>query len=64
MVVDVELTLNRFGFQRIAPNKVQIGCVRLSWWTIQGKHAVSVEINWRKPSPSADAPRAARPARP
>ena len=25
MVVDVELTLNRFGFYRPAPNKIQIG---------------------------------------
>lgn len=32
MVVDVELTLNRFGFGRVSANKVQIGCLRLAWW--------------------------------
>jgi len=46
MVLDVELTLNRFGFRRIK-NKIQIGFFRFAWWDIPGKHAVSFEINWR-----------------
>ncbi len=47
MVIDVELTLNRFGFYRPAPNKVQVGPVRVSWWQIDGKYAISFEVNWR-----------------
>ncbi len=48
MVVDVELTLNRFGFGRVSANKVQIGCLRLAWWELPGKHAASFEVNWRR----------------
>lgn len=48
MVLDIELTLNRFGFKRIAPNKVQFGFIRLSWWDIPKKHSISFEVNWRK----------------
>lgn len=47
MVVDVEVTLNRFHFGRVAANKVQIGFLRVSWWAGLGKHALSFEINWR-----------------
>ena len=47
MVVDLELTLNRFGLGMVAPNKLQVGCFRFSWWTIPGKHAASFEVNWR-----------------
>ena len=47
MVVDVELTLNRFGFGRVARNKLQFGPLRLSYWVVPGKHALSFEINWR-----------------
>jgi hypothetical protein len=46
MVIDVELTLNRFGFYKPAPNKIQLACFRLSKWEIDGKHSVSFEINW------------------
>lgn len=47
MVVDVEVTLNRFHFGMVAKNKIQIGCLRISWWTGLGKYALSFEINWR-----------------
>ena len=47
MVLDIELTLNRFGFYRPAENKIQVACFRVSAWDIAGKHAVSFEINWR-----------------
>jgi len=47
VVVDLELTLNRFGFARVAHNKVQLGFLRVSWWDVAGKHALSVEVNWR-----------------
>lgn len=47
MVIDIELTLNRFGFGRIACNKIQLGFIRISNWKIPGKHAISFEINWR-----------------
>jgi hypothetical protein len=47
MVLDVEITLNRFGFTRVSPNKVQIGPLRISWWNVAGKHGVGVEVNWR-----------------
>jgi len=46
-VLDVELTLNRFGFERVASNKFQIGFFRIAWWKVNGKYAVSFEINWR-----------------
>jgi hypothetical protein len=48
MVLDVELTLNRFGLCRPAPNKLQVGFVRLSWWRIVGKWAIGFEVNWRR----------------
>lgn len=47
MVFDFELTLNRFSFGKIDANKIQIGFVRISWWEIPGKYAISFEINWR-----------------
>jgi len=50
MVVDIELTLNRFGFGKIAENKFQFLCFRFSTWSIPGKHSISFEINWRTKS--------------
>lgn len=47
MVIDIELTLNRFGFGKIAENKFQIFWLRFSKWKIPGKHSISFEINWR-----------------
>jgi len=47
MVIDIELTLNRFGFGEIAENKFQFFCLRFSKWYIAGKHSISFEINWR-----------------
>ncbi len=47
MVVDIELTLNRFGFGKIAENKFQLFCFRFSKWNIVNKHSISFEINWR-----------------
>lgn len=47
MVIDIELTLNRFGFGRISANKFQFLCFRLSYWPIKGKYSISFEINWR-----------------
>ena len=47
MVVDVEITLNRFGFYRPARNKLQVGFLRLSLWTGIAKYALSFEINWK-----------------
>jgi hypothetical protein len=47
MVIDIELTLNRFGFGRIDENKFQIFCIRFSRWKIPNKHSISFEINWR-----------------
>lgn len=46
-VLDIELTLNRFGFAKLAENKFQIACFRIAWWRIPGKKAISFEINWR-----------------
>lgn len=48
MVIDIELTLNRFGLGKIAPNKLQIFCFRFSKWQIPGKHSFSFEINWKE----------------
>lgn len=48
MVIDIELTLNRFGFGKIAENKFQLFCFRFSKWQILNKHSISFEINWRK----------------
>jgi len=47
MVIDVELTLNRFGFGKIDENKFQFLWFRFSKWNIPGKHSISFEINWR-----------------
>jgi hypothetical protein len=47
MVIDIELTLNRCGFGRIAQNKFQLLWLRFSKWNIPGKHSISFEINWR-----------------
>jgi len=47
MVIDIELTLNRFGFKRIAENKYQLLCFRFARWKVPNKHSISFEINWR-----------------
>jgi hypothetical protein len=47
MVIDIELTLNRFGFGRIAKNKFQFLFLRFSFWKIPNKYSISFEINWR-----------------
>ena len=46
MVIDIELTLNRFGLGKIAENKFQFLFLRFSRWQIPGKRSVSFEINW------------------
>jgi hypothetical protein len=48
MVIDIELTLNRFGFGKIVPNKFQLFFFRFSRWNIPNKHSLSFEINWKK----------------
>ncbi len=47
MVIDIELTLNRFGFGKISENKFQLFFLRFSKWKIAGKYSISFEINWR-----------------
>ncbi len=47
MVIDIELTLNRFGLGKIAENKFQLFWLRFSKWQIPGKHSISFEINWK-----------------
>ncbi len=47
MVIDIELTLNRFGLGRVAKNKFQLFFFRFSKWNIPGKNSVSFEVNWR-----------------
>jgi hypothetical protein len=47
MVIDVELTLNRFGLGKIDQNKFQLFWLRFSKWQIPGKHSISFEINWK-----------------
>jgi len=47
MVIDIELTLNRFGFGKIAENKFQLLFLRFSKWKIPNKHSISFEINWK-----------------
>jgi hypothetical protein len=47
MVVDVELTLNRFGFYKPTANKVQFAFIRISWWSGLEKWALSFEVNWK-----------------
>jgi hypothetical protein len=48
MVIDIELSLNQLGLRRLASNKVQIGPVRISWWSVRMKHGISFELNWRR----------------
>lgn len=48
MTIDIEVTLNRFGFERVAPNKVQIAFLRIAWWQIATKHSMGIEVNWRR----------------
>jgi hypothetical protein len=45
VIIDVELTLNRWGFGLVARNKLQIGCLRISEWK-GPKHSLSFEVNW------------------
>lgn len=47
MVIDIELTLNRFGLGRISENKFQFLFLRFSKWKIADKYSISFEINWR-----------------
>lgn len=47
MVIDIELTLNRFGFGKISQNKFQFLFLRFSYWNIPNKYSISFEINWR-----------------
>jgi hypothetical protein len=47
MVIDIELTLNRFGLGKISENKFQFLFLRFSKWNIPGKHSISFEVNWR-----------------
>jgi hypothetical protein len=47
MVIDIELTLNRFGFGKISENKFQFFWLRLSRWNIPGKYSISFEIDWK-----------------
>ena len=47
MTIDLELTLNRFGFRRVSQNKVQLAFFRIAWWQVAGKHSVGFEVNWR-----------------
>ncbi|MEK7117677.1 MAG: hypothetical protein AAB861_02775 [Patescibacteria group bacterium] len=47
MVIDIELTLNRFGLGKIAENKFQLFWLRFSKWQIPNKHSISFEINWK-----------------
>lgn len=50
MSIDIELTLNRFGFGFVAANKIQVGLIRFSWWDIPGKTSLCFEINWKNVS--------------
>jgi hypothetical protein len=47
MVIDIELTLNRWGFGKIAKNKFQFIFLRFSFWKIPHKYSISFEINWK-----------------
>lgn len=47
MVIDIELTLNRFGLEKISENKFQLFCFRISKWKIPNKYSISFEINWK-----------------
>src|SRR2546430_8068518 len=44
MVIDIELTLNRFGFRKISENKFQLFCFRFSKWEIP-KDRKSTRLN-------------------
>lgn len=48
MVIDIELTLNKFGFGKISRNKFQLFFLRFSKWNISGKHSISFEVNWHR----------------
>lgn len=48
MVIDIELTLNRFGLGKISENKFQFLFLRFSKWNIPNKHSLSFEINWKR----------------
>ena len=45
--IDIELTLNKFGFGKVAENKFQFLCFRFSVWRIPNKYSISFEVNWR-----------------
>ncbi len=52
MVIDIELTLNKFGFGKIAENKFQLFWLRFSKWKIPNKHSIDLgrkndyKLNW------------------
>lgn len=48
MVLDIEITLNRFGFYWVSENKVQVGCFRFTVWRGLKKWTLCCEINWKK----------------
>ena len=52
MVLDIELTLNRFGIKRISENKIQFLFFRFAIWKIPNKYSVSFEINWKLKEPN------------
>ena len=45
-MLDIELTLNRFGFSWIQSNKFQFACFRIAWWHGK-KYSISFEVNWQ-----------------
>lgn len=47
MVLDIEITLNRFGFYKPSVNKLQLGFIRFSLWRNMKKWAISFEVNWK-----------------
>jgi hypothetical protein len=48
LVIDIELTLNRFGFTRVTENKIQFLFFRISWiYSHIYKYAISFEVNWK-----------------
>jgi hypothetical protein len=53
MVIDIELTLNRFGLGKISDNKFQFFFLRFSKWNIPNKYSISFEINWKVQEQSA-----------
>ncbi len=48
-ILDIEFTLNRFGWCWIQPNKLQLGPLRIAWWAGR-KFAIGFEINWQRGS--------------